>query len=260
MPHASTLVPLPRLRSAIHHSGGQQVAFHTHDAHELVFVAAGDIRIDVKTPTHEEHLDGRAGILCVLPGNVPHNQCCGTPWKTLCVLFYSHPQVIDVTPRRIDIAKDELLQRWLHDLYALNEGKSESVCDSLLLALLNRINSLENQRRATEALHPRVADAVEFLRENLTQEVDAESLASAACTSYSHLSALFREKFGVAPLKYHQTLRMELARKLLLNPYLRMDEVAQQVGYEDTNYFVRLFRKAHKMPPGKWRKNFQLAK
>ena len=249
------LVRLPRLQSALRYAGAQQVPFHTHQATELVYTVDGNIRIDVAGRA----LPGRKGILLVLPANVPHNQWCGSHWRTLCVLFFDGTHVLDESPRALDVSSDPHIARWIDDLCALHESHSDGVgretaANSFLYALLSRLGTLEAQRRSADALHPRLAQAVQFLHEHLTEEVDADTLSSAACASYSHLSALFRATFRCGPLKYQQNQRLAAAQKLLLNPYIGLDEVAAQSGYEDTNYFVRLFRKTYGMPPGKWRK------
>jgi AraC-like DNA-binding protein len=247
------LVRLPRFKMALHHQGDKLVPFHTHDAAELVYTVEGDIGIDCE----KNVMPGRAGILYILPANISHNQRSTGYWRTICVLYYHGKHLLDETPRAIDVRSDPQIVKWLDELTVLHQSKdgiAESVVDGFLFALLTRIGNLEEKKKAAETLHPRIAQAVEFLQEHVTEDVDAETLASAACASYSHLSALFRDQFGCAPLKYHQNLRLSLSQKLLMNPYASIDEVARKAGYEDTNYFVRLFRKTFGVPPGKWRR------
>lgn len=247
------LVRLPRLQSALNYAGVHRVPFHLHAATELVYTVAGEIRIDV----NGIGISGHPEILFILPANVPHNQWCAGEWKTRCILYFDGGHLLDDAPRALDMSGDPLIARWFQDLCELQASPAplpETVTNGFLYALLTRLGSLEKQRRTTDELHPRLAQAVQFIHTHLLEELDADTLASAACASYSHLSALFRDKFGCGPLKYQQNLRLASAQKLLLNPYMSLDEIAAQSGYEDTNYFVRLFRKAYGMPPGKWRK------
>ncbi|MCW8129446.1 MAG: helix-turn-helix domain-containing protein [Planctomycetota bacterium] len=244
---------LPRLRSAIRHAGDRQVAFHSHEVVEFVYVTEGRTWIDVAGL----ECAGEAGALYVLPGKVPHNQRSVGHWKTQCLLFDHDGGLLDESPRVLDLARDGLFARWMNDLCELSADHrdlKDPVADALLLALLTRLARIEDQRRMMQALHPSLALAIAYLQQHLKEDVVAEELAQATHTSYSHLSALFRERFACGPLKRHQLLRLEVARKMLLNPYLSVDEVAQEMGYEDTNYFVRVFRKTYGCPPGKWRK------
>ncbi len=54
-------------------------------------------------------------------------------------------------------------------------------------------------------------------------------------------------------MQYLQRLRLDRACWHLANPYLRVHEVAAASGYEDENYFARLFRKRFGLAPGRWR-------
>ena len=250
---STQLVRLPRLQSALRHLSTRQVPFHTHTATELVFTQSGEIQIDVGGKT----LPGKAGVLYILPPNVPHNQRSSGKWGTQCILFFHAAHLFDPAPRTLDISSDPQTVRWIEELCALHESQTpapDAVSNGFLYALLSRVESLEAQRNAAGALHPRLAQAVQFIHEHLTEDIDADTLSSFACASYSHLSSLFRDAFGCGPLKYQQNLRLASAQKLLRNPYVSLDEVAAQLGYEDTNYFVRVFRKTVGVPPGKWRK------
>jgi AraC-like DNA-binding protein len=244
---------MPRLRSAIEFDSVDQVDFHVHDTVELCFVKLGQTAIEVAGLT----LQGRVGTLYVLPQGVKHNQRSSSRWKTQCVLFDHDRRYLDERPRALDLSGDRLLQGWMDDLCRLSNQKQrleDPVADALLFTVVTRILEMENARKARDALHPSLARAIAFLHEHLTGDIDAAHLARAARASYSHLSALFREWAGHGPMRHHRELRMQLARKLLLNPYLSVTEVANELGYDDTNYFVRVFRQAVGSPPGVWRR------
>lgn len=68
----------------------------------------------------------------------------------------------------------------------------------------------------------------------------------------------FRAATGYAPLEYVQSLRVEEAKQILETGDEPIDEVAAQVGYEDTASFRRLFRKLVGMTPGDYRRKFKV--
>lgn len=68
----------------------------------------------------------------------------------------------------------------------------------------------------------------------------------------------FRAATGYAPLAYVQSLRVEEAKQLLETGSDPVEEVARQVGYEDTPSFRRLFRRLVGMGPGEYRRKFQM--
>jgi transcriptional regulator GlxA family with amidase domain len=130
---------------------------------------------------------------------------------------------------------------------------SNEVSRAILLALLRRIGDMDAATGSRARLHPAVRMAQVFLETNLHQALTLESVARAVGVSTSHLSALFATQCGVGPMHYLQRLRMERACWLLSNPYLRIHEVSEACGYEDVNYFTRLFRRSRGISPGHWR-------
>jgi AraC-like DNA-binding protein len=244
---------MPRLRSAIEFDSVDQVDFHVHETVELCLVKLGHTAIDVQGLA----LEGEPGTLYVLPRGVKHDQRARSRWKTQCVLFDHDGRYLDERPRVLDLAHEDLLQRWIGDLCRLSRESDRlenPVADALLFAVITRIHQIESERQARDALHPSLALAIAYLHEHLADDVDMRDLAHAARSSYSHLAALFRARFGHGPMRHHRELRVQLACKLLLNPYLTVGEVAHELGYEDTNYFVRVFRQTMGSPPGVWRR------
>lgn len=67
-------------------------------------------------------------------------------------------------------------------------------------------------------------------------------LAKLGC-SYEHLCRVFRNSYGISPLAYINTLRVERARTLLRETQMSVGQVARQVGFDNPAYFTRLFRR-----------------
>jgi transcriptional regulator GlxA family with amidase domain len=68
----------------------------------------------------------------------------------------------------------------------------------------------------------------------------------------------FKRATGQSPLSYIQALRIEEAKQLLEATTVPVEEVAVEVGYEDTRYFRGLFHRLTGMRPGDYRRKFQL--
>lgn len=246
-----SVVALPSMRSAVYHQGCGDVPLHSHEEMELVMVLQGTPGVQ----TGEAYLESRRGDLFIFPAKTAHDQRCRGRWRTLCVLFANTGRLIEETPRVVGCARESRIRRWMEELAVLHSSSVPAiVSDCLLLALLTQIGHFEDSLKTMAALPPALAKAVRFLEQRAGGEVDAGALVRHAGVSYSRLGALFRAHFGCAPLQYHQRLRMDLAKRLLLNPYASIDEIAGQAGFADANYFCRLFRKVHGVAPGKWRR------
>ncbi|MCZ7644623.1 MAG: AraC family transcriptional regulator [Planctomycetota bacterium] len=226
--------------------------WHAHGAPEIVLVREGPYAIEIGG----QILPGRRGTLFVLPPHIPH-AVRAPGWRETSYLVFLQPEpILDEAPRTFDVRADATLGRWFQDLFELNRsarGPVAPVAAGLLFAVLNRIRALEERRHAEAGLHPVLERAVRHVEARLAEYVPAQELASAAHASHGHLCRLFRKRFGCAPRAFQIRLRLERARALLADPYLSIKELAAQLGFEDVNYFVRLFKRRFGKPPGAWR-------
>jgi len=262
-PTRARVVELPRLRWAALcddslSSGDYGVPLHAHDEPELVLCTKGRIVIDVAGLS----IVGEPGDLYVLPPRVPHAVLSDGAWENICALYTGGENLLATAPRTIDLRARPEVPRWLSDLCGLHDSypaRPGPVADSLLLAVLSCAAEAERHHRFTGDLHPRLAAAIAYLRQRPHSDVSPADLAAVTCTSYSHLSALFRARFGRGPMEFHRSVRMERAQALLLDPYVSVGEIASRLGYQDVNYFVRLFRKSFGVSPNRWRRGYAAA-
>ena len=96
------------------------------------------------------------------------------------------------------------------------------------------------------------------LRRAPEQEVDLDRLADAHGMSPSTLRRRWTEAFAVPPGKYLLDLRMQKARRLLVETPARIGEIAAGVGFEDLLYFSRRFHLSTGLSPSAYRKRYRL--
>lgn len=89
------------------------------------------------------------------------------------------------------------------------------------------------------------------LRDN---SLSLESIAGDCGISASYLVRYFRGCMGVTPMQYVDTLRMDIARRLLTTTGCTLREVVEQCGYLDESNFARKFKKQEGMTPMNYRK------
>nr|MBA3710378.1 helix-turn-helix transcriptional regulator [Planctomycetota bacterium] len=252
------LAPLPKVAFAGHYDSAQptcemQVPFHTHATSELVVVTGGSCHIDVG----DRALMGHLGTVFVLPQGVPHNQIAHGAAKTTYVVYQTTALSFPDDARAIDLSAGDPALGWIEDIWRLANaatGAPDALLGALLLAFLERLKSVEHRSIAARALPGPLAKAVRFLEDNLMESLEVARIAAAGGVSPSHLTTLFRTHYGCGPLKFQQRLRLALAGKLLRNSYLSVSEVAAACGYQDANYFSRLFRAHFAETPLHWRR------
>ena len=226
------------------------IAAHSHRYHELVLVVSGRI-----TSRHDDGLlHGSPGTLHTFPGGQRHDQRSEGPWRTLCVHYLGDEPWIRSGVRAVDTHGDSLVAAWFAQLAQLCASTTPErlTATALLSALLLRLRRLESRHREDSDLHPALAQATQFMRAHCAQELDVAALARICNLSPSHLGALCRARYGCAPLRWHQRVRLERAQALLANPYTSVDAVAAELGFASTGYFIRCFRLTLGSTPGQW--------
>ncbi len=231
----------------------RDVDWHEHEEAELVAVREGHCRIEVDGLTFE----GKKGALFVLPAGVPQYQKTYLLTGTTCLGIQVSADLFDASARVLPLSETDPILQWMEQLCDWQDMRpqmGEEVSHRLLEVLLRRVSEVDVVLGTRSHQHPAVSAALKYLQQNLTQPLSLGNLAREAGLSASHLGALFAEECGCSPMQYLPRCRLERACWLLDNPYLRIQEVATACGYEDLNYFVRLFNRRYGQPPGRWRK------
>ena len=90
---------------------------------------------------------------------------------------------------------------------------------------------------------PSLVRALAFVRENYTQPIQLSDVAEAAQINTTYLSRLFTEHLKTNFIDYLTTLRINEAERLLKEKPITVKEAAFASGYQDPNYFTKLFKK-----------------
>jgi two-component system response regulator YesN len=92
-------------------------------------------------------------------------------------------------------------------------------------------------------------NAMEYIHEHYAEPIQLSSAAEAAKVSSAYLSRLFTEYIQCTFIDYVTSLRIEKAEKLIREARMNIKEVAFAVGFQDANYFSKIFRKITGLPP-----------
>jgi len=104
----------------------------------------------------------------------------------------------------------------------------------------------------------RLRRAIEFMHDNYASGLSLEEIASAAYLSEYHFARLFKEIIGVTPHVYLANLRLERARRLLIETELAISEVASMVGYHSQSHFTKIFKSTTGVTPRAYREGGRL--
>ena len=99
-----------------------------------------------------------------------------------------------------------------------------------------------------------LARAVEYIHENITEDLPIKEVADIAYMSKSSFYRYFKNEFGITPLDYINQKRVELACNLLRKRGNSVTEVSHEIGYSSLSHFIKLFQSQTGITP----KQYQL--
>ncbi|MDQ0091975.1 iron complex transport system substrate-binding protein [Paenibacillus anaericanus] len=98
-----------------------------------------------------------------------------------------------------------------------------------------------------------VAQAKHYLQERYAEPVTMDLLAELLDSSPRHLSRLFKRQTGSSPIDYVIQIRMNKAKELLLTTDATLQKIAETIGYPDSYYFAKMFKKHVGVAPIRYR-------
>ncbi len=99
----------------------------------------------------------------------------------------------------------------------------------------------------------RITKAIEYISENYNKYLTLPKIADIAFMSDTYFSKLFKKYMGMGVQKYIIKIRMEKACKLLKNPFLTIKEISRMVGFSNSNYFSKAFKRKYSLLPSEYR-------
>ncbi|WP_235500139.1 AraC family transcriptional regulator [Leifsonia sp. Root227] len=203
------------------------------------------------------------GQVIVLPPRQPH--AYGSDTETPWTLWWFHAAGPDVEAylAAAGMTAENPVRR-PRDLYPVVSLMSEVLArmerDSTTTSLnaaagaaWHALTLLAAERSRSDEAGDVIEHATEYLRAHLADRVVIPELAAMASLSTSHFSALFKRHVGYPVLQYQTMLRMSRARELLDTTSATVAAIAAEVGYPDSFYFARQFRKVHGMTAREYR-------
>jgi transcriptional regulator GlxA family with amidase domain len=101
-----------------------------------------------------------------------------------------------------------------------------------------------------------IARCQEWIGKRPTVEAPVASMVRVSGLPERTFKRRFQKAAGMTPLEYVHGLRLERAKTLLETTELKLEQIAEKAGYEDTGFFSRLFRRTVGLTPVQYRRRF----
>jgi YesN/AraC family two-component response regulator len=132
------------------------------------------------------------------------------------------------------------------------EGIIKWFINDVIAPFLQKLEGRKNreQKRIVEQV-------IQSMKENYMNDISLESYADMIATNPYTLSKTFKQTIGINFIDYLTELRMEKAKEMLTGTEMKINEIAEQVGYRPS-YFNRIFKKNTGLTPSSFRQNQKL--
>ncbi|MHA6483402.1 response regulator [Paenibacillus sp. strain BS8-2] len=110
-------------------------------------------------------------------------------------------------------------------------------------------------RTLDETDHHEINKVRLYIQQHYEQQITVKSMAKYVAMDETYLSNLFKKKTGETLIRYLHKIRFERSVHYLERTNLSINDIAEKVGFMNTNYFNRIFKRLTGLTPGDYRKN-----
>lgn len=128
----------------------------------------------------------------------------------------------------------------------------EAVYQSICSIYHDCLEHIQTQRKlaSTSVI---VEQTFRYINDHYRENISLETIADMFFINKEYLATIFRKRYNESVGQYIIRLKIDDAKKQLTYSTHRIDEISQSLGYSDSCYFYRQFKKEVGMSPGKYR-------
>lgn len=119
---------------------------------------------------------------------------------------------------------------------------------SILNEMFNKIEEKENKNLL-------IKSAIDYIKENYSKDISLEVIAKQIYITPGYLSQLFKQSTGVNFLEFLNKHRIQKAKELLKNKFIKNYEIAGLVGYSNEKYFSQMFKRYTGLTPTQYKES-----
>jgi YesN/AraC family two-component response regulator len=142
------------------------------------------------------------------------------------------------------------------DMQRLNQGVATVLSKGLFSVeetLAHVDTALKRNRKLGGETQHLVRQAMAYVHEHYADTISRSDLARHVALSDDYLTFCFRKELGVTPIAYLHRYRVNQAKQLLTKTSMSITEIALHVGFSDSSYFGRIFRRETGVSPQAYR-------
>ena len=133
--------------------------------------------------------------------------------------------------------------------YLLKPWKEERLCELIDTAIEN----VRSMQKTDGIVHSQKDVIKDYIERNYKKDISAKDVAGILGYSDVYFSKVFKQLFDDNFINYLTKIRIDRAKVLLKDVSFNIKEVGKSVGYADSNYFTKVFKRSIGMSPSEYR-------
>jgi two-component system response regulator YesN len=148
--------------------------------------------------------------------------------------------------------EEQLENKYIWDLIS-RFNTLEELKEYIIGKILNTFRKFKELQNSCRS----VFEVKKCIRKNYADnDLSVKNLAEEVYLTPTYLSALFKKETGQNISDYIVEVRIEKSKEFLKNNKLKLHEVARNVGYNDSNYYAKAFKKMEGVTPSEYREKY----
>ena len=133
--------------------------------------------------------------------------------------------------------------------YLLKPWKEERLCELISTAIEN----VRSMQKTDSIVHSQKDVIKDYIDRNYKKDISAKDVAGILGYSDVYFSKVFKQLFDDNFINYLTKIRIDRAKVLLKDISFNIKEVGKSVGYADSNYFTKVFKRSIGISPSEYR-------
>ncbi len=242
-------------RAEGHHMHREQ-----HNDHLLILCTEGEAYVNIE----DQPFVVKGGDLVLIPAGAAHRYTAapGNPW-TIHWVHYTGPLATAFQEHMgflngLHVQHIGRQPRLLVDFNGLLSVQQTGFRTAGLVHVANRLRQLLagvplSLDQAAQSRQPDLEVIHNFMREHLQERITLDQLAELTGLTPAHFATRYRAATGVSPIQHFLHLKIEQACQLLDSSSHSFAHISRTLGYDDSYYFSRLFKKIMGQTPTDYR-------
>ena len=136
--------------------------------------------------------------------------------------------------------------------YLLKPWKEERLCELINTAIEN----VRSMQKTDSIVHSQKDVIKDYIDRNYKKDISAKDVAGILGYSDVYFSKVFKQLFDDNFINYLTNIRIDRAKVLLKDVSFNIKEVGKSVGYADSNYFTKVFKRSIGISPSEYRSKY----